>query len=121
MKSDKDFFNSGGSHARHEHDDDESSFEDELYDFTIDELFDDSKSPGLKIGEEVDIPLIRDKHNHLCQLETIISAITNGCILGKLCLIDSKHPRKWLFNAIALTDTIVVSFQKNDILKMIEN
>lgn len=107
-KSGNSFFGTGA--PKHEHDDDESSFEDELYDFTIDELFDDSKSPGLKLGEEYDIPLVRDKLNNLSQLETIISAITNGCILGKLCLIDSKHPRKWLFNAIALTDTIVVSF-----------
>ena len=68
-----------------------------------------------------DIPLNRDTYNNHATLETILSAIVNGCILGKLCLSNSKEPRTWLYNAITLTDSFVVSLHKNDILKMIEN
>ena len=60
----------------------ETSLEEELYDFTIDDLLDDSRSPGMKTGEDYDIPLFRDKQNQLQQLETIISAIVNRCILN---------------------------------------
>lgn len=54
-------------------------------------------------------------------METIISAIVNGCIFGKLCLHSSKEPRTWLYNTITLTDTFLVSLHKSDIYKMIEN
>ena len=54
-------------------------------------------------------------------METIISAIVNGCIFGKLCLQSSKEPRTWLYNTVTLTDTFCVSLHKNDIYRMLEN
>jgi len=68
-----------------------------------------------------DIPMARDKYNNHDTLETIISVLVNGCIFGKLCLSNSKEPRTWLYNAITLTDSFVISLHKNDIIKMIEN
>ena len=75
----------------------------------------------MRMGEDIDIPLIRDKENDMEELETIISAIVSGCIFGKLCLQPSKEPRKWLYSTISIDETIVVSFHKQDILRMIEN
>ena len=77
-------------------------------------------SPGLRMATDYDIPLTRDKFNNNECLETIISAIVNGCVFGKLCLAYAKEPRTWQYNSITLTDSFVVSFHKNDIFKMIE-
>ena len=79
-------------------------------------------SPGLRENEgSYDFPLMRDKHNNYECLETVISAIVNGCAFGKLCLQNSKEPRTWMYNMIALTDTFVVAINKNDIYKMVDN
>ena len=67
------------------------------------------------------MPLIRDKAEGHASLETIVSAIVNGCVFGKLCLYPSKDQRKWLYNAITLTDTFVVRIHRQDVLKMVDN
>jgi len=45
-------------------------------------------SPGLYASNGFDIPLYRDKARNFAQIETVISAILNGCIFGKLCLLN---------------------------------
>lgn len=90
------------------------------YDFHIEDVLNDTMSPGLRLAKGYDMPLLRDKYNNHNCLETIVSAIVNGCIFGKLCLANSKEPRTWLYNVITLTDSFLVSLHKNDIIKMIE-
>ena len=93
---------------------------DSEYEFHIEDLLADSMSPGLRMRTDYDMPQLRDQTNNFECLETIISAIVNGCNFGKLCLHHSKEPRTWLYNAVTLTDSFVVSLHKNDIIKMIE-
>ena len=54
-------------------------------------------------------------------METVIQAIVSGCVFGKLCLYPSKDQRKWLYNAITLTDTFVVRIHRQDVFKMVDN
>ena len=100
----------------------EQSFEDdeEENEPTVDSLFDAARSPGLKAAN-YDVPLIRDKGEGHPSLETIVSAIVNGCVFGKLCLYPSKDQRKWLYNAVTLTDTFVVRIHRQDVFKMVDN
>ena len=103
----------------------EESFEDddEESEPTVDSLFEKFEkgaSPGLKAAN-YDVPLIRDKGEGHPSLETIVSAIVNGCVFGKLCLYPSKDQRKWLYNAITLTDTFVVRIHRQDVFKMVDN
>lgn len=96
-----------------------SSEEDQ--DFRIEDVLNDTMSPGLKMAKGYDMPLLRDKYRNFACLETIMSAIVNGCAFGKLCLVHSKEPRTWLYSAVTLTDSFLVSMHKNDIFKMLEN
>ena len=98
----------------------DESLSEEEYDFHIEDLIND-ESPGMRMAGGYDVPLLRDKYNNHEPVETIISAIVNGCLFGKLCLSSSKEPRTQLYNAITLTDSFVVSLHRNDIIKMIEN
>ena len=68
-----------------------------------------------------DIPLLRHKQsdNHE-SLEIIISALVNGCVLGKMCLQNSMEKRKWMYNTIALTDSFIMSIGKEDIFRAID-
>ena len=68
-----------------------------------------------------DIPLRRHKNsdNHE-SLEIIISALVNGCVLGKMCLQNSMEKRKWMYNTIALTDSFIISIGKEDIFRAID-
>ena len=68
--------------------DEESSFrEDDDNELTIESLINETTgSPGLRAAANYDVPLIRDKGEGHESLETIVSAIVNGCIFGKLCL-----------------------------------
>ena len=80
-----------------------------------------SDSPGTRGAQMFDLPLIRDKDNNYEPLETVMCALISGCYFGRQCLTQSKDPRKWIYNTIAITDTFMVSLHKNDILKMVEN
>ena len=82
-----------------------------------------AESPGLRTAAKYDFPIARDKTNNYDRLEAVMCALINGCNFGKLCLVptSTKEPRKWLYNAIAITDSFLVSFNKKDIFKMVEN
>ena len=97
------------------------SFGGDRPELTADEVLNSATSPGLLAADGFDIQLLRDKQDDFALLETVISAVVNGCVFGKLCLSNSKEPRTWLYNAIALTDTFIVSLNKNDVFKMVEN
>ena len=102
--------------------DEESSFrEDDDNELTIESLINDTTSPGIRAIANYDVPLIRDKGEGHESLETIVSAIVNGCIFGKLCLFPSKDQRKWLYNAVTLTDCFVVRIHSQDVFKMVDN
>ena len=79
------------------------------------------ESPGLKMVNNVDIPLMRDVTKNYEDLEVVLAALIQGCIFGKQCIYPSKEPRKCFYSAIAITDCFLVSFHKNDIFKMIDN
>ena len=102
--------------------DEDSEFEDEdrQRSLNVEDLLQNSQSPGLFAASGFDVPILREKQN-FGVMETIITAIVNGCIFGKLCLTGSKEPRTWLYSTVALTDTFLVSFNKNDVFKMVEN
>ena len=93
----------------------------ERRELNVDDAINNNVSPGLYAAQGFDIPLYRDKQNDFESLETIISAIVAGCCFGKLCLQPAKDGRFWMYNTIALTDTFLVSMNKNDIFKMVEN
>ena len=64
----------------------ETSSMEEDYDFHIEDLLTESMSPGVRMAGGYDMPLTRDKYDNFKDLETIISALVNGCNFGKLCL-----------------------------------
>ena len=66
--------------------DEESMSNDSDYEFHIEDLLKDGMSPGLRMTTNFDMPLMRDKTNNFECLETIISAMVNGCNFGRLCL-----------------------------------
>ena len=92
----------------------------ERRDLTISDLIQRGESPGIKAANGFDVPLLRDKADNFECLETVISAIINGCIFGKLVQNCSKEPRSWLYSAISLTDCFLISLNKNEISNMVE-
>ena len=89
-------------------------------DLTIDEMLNNTDSPGLRLAQGQDVPLYRDKQENYECLETIISAIINGCVFGKLVQTQSKEARSWMYSAVAMTDCFVMSLAKNEISMMVE-
>ena len=49
-----------------------------------------------------------------------VDLFVNGCIFGKMCILSEKGNRKWMYNTISLTDTFMVSINKNDVHKMVD-
>lgn len=93
----------------------------EKRDLKIEDLINNAESPGIHAANGFDVPMQRDTQGDYACLESVISAIVSGCIFGKLCLQPSKEVRTCLYNTIALTDTFLISLNKNEIFKMIEN
>ncbi len=89
-------------------------------DLTIDDMLTSSVSPGIKAARGFDVPLLRDKTNNYECLETVISAIINGCVFGKLVQTQSKESGTWLYSTVALTDCFLLSLGKNEISYMVE-
>ena len=100
--------------------DDESSQEDLERVPTVDDILLAPESPTMASMVDYDYPVIRDLHNHFQPMEIVMSAIINGCIFGKMCILSEKGNRKWMYNTISLTDTFMVSINKNDVHKMVD-
>lgn len=83
-------------------------------------VYNNSVSPGLGAPYGYELPLYREKASGFKDMETVVTVIVSGCIFGKMNLQTSTEPRRWMYNAISLTDAFIVSLSKNDILKMLE-
>ena len=91
-------------------------------DMRIEDILNPSDTPGLRKNiANFDIPLRRQKNseNH-DSIEIVISALVNGCVLGKLVLANSLEKRKWMYSTTALQDSFIVSIGKEDIFRAIE-
>ena len=70
----------------------------------IEDIFEPNASPGIRQNiANFDIPLRRNKNseNH-DSIEIVISALVNGCVMGKMILQNSLEKRKWMYSTIAL-------------------
>mmetsp|Transcript_22414 Transcript_22414/g.29993 ORF Transcript_22414/g.29993 Transcript_22414/m.29993 type:complete len:99 (+) Transcript_22414:1311-1607(+) len=93
----------------------------ERRELNIEDMLGNSVPPGLYAAGGFDVPLYRDKQDEFAHLEDIIIPIANGCAFGKLCLQPAKDGRCWMYSTVALTDTFLISMNKSDIFKMVEN
>ena len=75
----------------------------------------------MRNAHAIDISIACDKKEKYRDLETIFAALVSGCIFGKVCLQPTKEIRRTMYSPIALTDTYLLSFHKNDILRMVDN